>query len=52
MSIGVDASSSGSYLPLLFAGNIILREEAKSRGFPFVGYSRPRMQMLILILVN
>ena len=37
MSIGVDASSSGSQIPLLFAENIILREEAKSRGFPFVG---------------
>ena len=37
MLIGVDASSSGSQIPLLFAENIILsREEAKSRGFPFV----------------
>ena len=52
MSVGVVASSSGSQIPLLFAENIILRGEAKSRGFPFVGYSRPRMQMLILILVN
>lgn len=38
MSIGVDASSSGSQIPPLFAENIILREDVKSRGFlSFVG---------------
>lgn len=33
MSIGFDASSSGSQIPSLFEGNTILRQEVKSRGF-------------------
>ena len=33
MSMGIDASSSGSQILSLFAENIILREEVKSRGF-------------------